>query len=173
MAEGDDAPHVIVARDGGFVTCLGRGISIGDRPRVRRTELDRLIGESRACRERWAHVREDATLQWFLRRLVAAGPRIAREDFRVIWLGDDELRIANASTPDSFYATIPQWGWPGHWFSTGTQLISLGGQHCTGFPCAQLFRTMFSIGTRRTETGSDCMATNLTYSCPHDFGALP
>ncbi len=36
-------PHVIVQRDGHFVTCLGRGMSVGPHPVVTRARLDALL----------------------------------------------------------------------------------------------------------------------------------
>lgn len=34
LSKNSDGPHVIVARDGGFVTCLGEGMAFGDLPVV-------------------------------------------------------------------------------------------------------------------------------------------
>jgi SEC-C motif len=75
-------PHVIVARDGGFVTCLGQGMSTGALPIVSRAHLDGLATRVERVREGLALARrrglDEAKL---LGRLESGGPAVSREDF--------------------------------------------------------------------------------------------
>lgn len=43
LDDGGEGPYVVLARDGGFVTCLGRGMRLGRLPALPRTRVDALI----------------------------------------------------------------------------------------------------------------------------------
>jgi len=82
LADGGEGPHVVVARDGGFVTCLGRGMSTGALPIVSRAHLDGLVSKVERVREGVALAKKrgfDETQ--LLTRIESAGPAVAREDF--------------------------------------------------------------------------------------------
>ncbi len=82
LAESDPSPHVVVARSGAFVTCLGASMSTGDLPVVPRAQLDALADKFQRIREGLDIARKrgfDETR--LLARIESAGPAVAREDF--------------------------------------------------------------------------------------------
>lgn len=81
--ENDPAgPHVVVARNGHFITCLGRGMSTGALPVVSRAHLDGLVSRVERIREGVALAKrrgfDEARL---LDRIESGGPGVPREDF--------------------------------------------------------------------------------------------
>ena len=75
-------PHVIVARDGGFVTCLAAGMKVGPHPVVSRAHLDALATKHERVRTGIALARKrgmDSSA--LLRKLTLVGPAFPREDF--------------------------------------------------------------------------------------------
>jgi len=56
ISDAPDPPHVIVARDGSFVTCLGSGMSPGDLPVVPRQRIDRAADRHEALKGRLAYI---------------------------------------------------------------------------------------------------------------------
>jgi hypothetical protein len=85
LAEGASPPHAIVAREGAFVTCLGAGMSVGDRPvvpfgrvRVHVERADVLAERQARATDLW---RDRAGVRALLQRCDDAGARLAREDF--------------------------------------------------------------------------------------------
>jgi len=82
LADGGDGPHVVVARGGAFVTCLGRGMSTGSLPVVSRARVDALASRAERVREGLALAKRrgfDETR--LLARIRTAGSAVAREDF--------------------------------------------------------------------------------------------
>lgn len=80
-----DSPHVIVARDGGFVTCLGSGMSVSGATRVPRDRLAEVDAELKAFRE--AELRaasHEGGARALLSRLWKRGATLTREDFQTI-----------------------------------------------------------------------------------------
>jgi hypothetical protein len=82
LEDGGAGPHVVVARNGAFVTCLGEGMSTGSLPIISRAHLDGLAVKVERVREGLALARkrgvDEARL---LGRLEEAGPAVSREDF--------------------------------------------------------------------------------------------
>jgi hypothetical protein len=82
LEDGGQGPHVVVARSGAFVTCLGRGMSTGTLPIVSRAHLDGLAVKVERVRGGIALAKkrgfDEARL---LARIESAGPAVAREDF--------------------------------------------------------------------------------------------
>ncbi len=82
LEDGGHGPHIVVARDGGFVTCLGQGMSTGALPIVSRAHLDGLATKVERVREGLALAkRRGLDASALLRKLESAGPRVSREDF--------------------------------------------------------------------------------------------
>jgi hypothetical protein len=82
LEDGGSGPHVVVARDGGFVTCLGPGMSTGALPIVSRAHLDGLVSKVERVREGMALARKRGFDQTrLLARIESAGPAVAREDY--------------------------------------------------------------------------------------------
>lgn len=81
LGDGPDAPHVIVARDGGFVTCLGPGMAVGDHPKVSRAQIDSAFDKSAQLDRFDARVAMRGGVTALLARVFDAGHRLAREDF--------------------------------------------------------------------------------------------
>jgi hypothetical protein len=82
LEDGGDGPHLVVARDGGFVTCLGRGMSTGGLPVVSRAHLDGLATRVQRVRDGLALARKRGVTQTeLLRRLESEGAAVSREDF--------------------------------------------------------------------------------------------
>lgn len=84
LTDRPDSPHVIVARDGGFVTCLAPGMSIGDRPRISRDRIDAALDETALYARAGARVAWRGGLIELMKRVLAAGYRLPREDFEAI-----------------------------------------------------------------------------------------
>jgi hypothetical protein len=85
VEKGPDTPYIIVARDGGFVTCLGKGMSVGEAVVVTRERLDRLCAERVEFRHALERVRNDTGIarQLFV-RMYRRGPGLSREDFHTL-----------------------------------------------------------------------------------------
>src|SRR5258708_6230897 len=82
LEEGSEAPHIIVARTGAFVTCLGRGMSTGVLPVVTRAHLDGLASKFQRVREGLELAKKRGVDETrLLDRIESAGPAITREDF--------------------------------------------------------------------------------------------
>ncbi len=83
LEDGGEGPHVVVARDGGFVTCLGKGMSTGALPIVSRAHLDGLATKVERVREGLALARKRGMGEsQLLERLESVGPNVSREDFK-------------------------------------------------------------------------------------------
>lgn len=81
LTERPGGPHIIVARDGGFVTCLADGMHIGDRPRIARAQIDAALDETALYDRAGARVAWRGGLVELMKRVLDAGYRLAREDF--------------------------------------------------------------------------------------------
>jgi hypothetical protein len=82
LTDSGASPHVVVARSGAFVTCLGADMSTGELPIVARAQLDALADKFQRVREGLDLARRrgfDETR--LLARIESAGPAVAREDF--------------------------------------------------------------------------------------------
>jgi hypothetical protein len=82
LDDGGAGPHLVVARSGAFVTCLGQGMSTGALRIVSRAHLDGLASKMERVREGIALAKkrgfDEARL---LKRVESSGPNVAREDF--------------------------------------------------------------------------------------------
>jgi hypothetical protein len=74
-----------VARDGGFVTCLGKDMSVSDHVVVTRERLDRLCAERVEFRQALERVRSNTGIarQLFV-RMYRGGRNLSREDFHIL-----------------------------------------------------------------------------------------
>jgi hypothetical protein len=79
-----DTPYVIVARDGGFVTCLGKGMSVGHTTVVSRERLDEITADRDELRDAIEHMRASGNVKQLFRRLYRSGRNLSREDFLVL-----------------------------------------------------------------------------------------
>jgi SEC-C motif len=79
-----DTPYIIVARDGGFVTCLGKDMSVSDHVVVSRERLDRLAAERDGIRQALGKVHDTGSSRQIFRRLYRSGPALPREDIRTL-----------------------------------------------------------------------------------------
>ncbi len=80
--EGADGPWIVVARDGAFVTCLGRGMAARGLPIISRAELDAWGQKHEEVRRRVALAVERGAIKGHLApRVSKAGRWLAREDF--------------------------------------------------------------------------------------------
>jgi hypothetical protein len=87
----DDArlgPFIVVARDGGFVTCLGRGMSSGALPIISRGQLDAISHKLADLRARidfaQTVVKTKGEQHRLMQRIQNAGHTLCREDFVAI-----------------------------------------------------------------------------------------
>ena len=81
-----DGPHLVLARDGGFVTCLGGGMSTGPHHVVSRAQFDSIAARHELLRERLAMVDkfsggDESKGHKLLSRIVKAGHGLTREEF--------------------------------------------------------------------------------------------
>jgi hypothetical protein len=82
LEDGGQGPHVVVARDGGFVTCLGKGMSPSALPVVSRAHLDGLAAKVERVREGLALAKRRGVGETeLLEKLESAASRVSREDF--------------------------------------------------------------------------------------------
>jgi hypothetical protein len=84
LERGPDTPHVIVGRDGGFVTCLGKGMSVGEHLVVSRERMDALTAEREDVRNAAARVRDTGNARRLYHRLYRGGRSLPREDIRTL-----------------------------------------------------------------------------------------
>jgi hypothetical protein len=75
-------PHVIVTRDGRFVTCLGAGMSVSDCPIVSRPQIDHASEKIEAMRATLADGQSGT--RRLCRRLLQRGSGLSREDFTAL-----------------------------------------------------------------------------------------
>jgi hypothetical protein len=78
LEDAPDGPHVLVTRDGRFVTCLAAGMSVTGCPVVSRAQLDRASERIELLRAALARSGEAEQLY---RRLLDGGSGLSREDF--------------------------------------------------------------------------------------------
>jgi hypothetical protein len=83
LEDGGQGPYVIVARDGGFVTCLGKGMRTGGLPIVSRAHIDGLATKVERVREGLSLAKKRGLDQSkLLERLETAASAVSREDFK-------------------------------------------------------------------------------------------
>ena len=83
LDDGGEGPHLVVARDGAFVTCLGKGMRTGALPVVSRAHLDGLATRVGRVREGLALAKKRGLDQSaLLERLETAASSVSREDFK-------------------------------------------------------------------------------------------
>jgi hypothetical protein len=82
-----EGPFLVVTREGRFVTCLGAGMSAGDRPIVTRGQLDGITAKVTSLRAR-VEAREklgpDGETGALVTRIMEVGPDLSREEFTAI-----------------------------------------------------------------------------------------
>jgi hypothetical protein len=82
VEDSGDGPHAIVARDGGFVTCLGAGMRTGALPVVTRAHVEALAVKLERVREGLALARRRGLdAKRAVSRLETTGLALSREDF--------------------------------------------------------------------------------------------
>jgi len=98
-----EGPFVLVTRTGRFVTCLSPGMHASNLPIITRLDLDTITAKHSVYREREA-ARARLTgpageAAFLLRRLLEAGPFLAREEFQALaalhpLIGDEYLAVS-------------------------------------------------------------------------------
>jgi hypothetical protein len=85
-----DGPFIIVARNGHFVTCLGKGMHVSNLPLVTRSELDTIATKVHTLRDQLKRAREvaptDSELAKLMKRVGKAGHAMPQEDFAALAL---------------------------------------------------------------------------------------
>jgi SEC-C motif len=82
LEDAPKSPHVIVTRDGRFVTCLGAGMSVSNLPVVSRPQIDHASEKIEALRATLAAGHSET--RRLLRRLLQRGSGLSREDFTAL-----------------------------------------------------------------------------------------
>lgn len=82
LEDAPGGPHVIVSRDGRFVTCLGAGMSVSGCPVVSRPQIDHASEKIEAMRATLAAGQSET--RRLCRRLVQRGSGFSREDFTAL-----------------------------------------------------------------------------------------
>jgi hypothetical protein len=86
-----EGPFIIVARNGHFVTCLGRGMHVSQHPIVTRGELDKIATKVHTLRDQLKLAREvvptEGELAKLMKRIGKAGHAMPQEDFEglAVW----------------------------------------------------------------------------------------
>jgi hypothetical protein len=82
LDDGGNGPHVVLARDGGFVTCLGEGMSTGGLPVITRARLDKMAMLVERVRDGLAFAKQRGVTDiQLIRRFEIEAESISREDF--------------------------------------------------------------------------------------------
>lgn len=81
LEHGAGGPHIIATRDGQFVTCLAAGMSVGDKPVIKRSTIDHWMKEVGGMRDAVGGLREAGAVRKLYDRLFRAGCNLSREDF--------------------------------------------------------------------------------------------
>jgi hypothetical protein len=98
-----EGPFVLVTRTGRFVTCLGRGMHVGDLPIITRAEFDALSAKHVVFQEREAArarlTGPDGGAEFLLSRLLESGPYLSREEFQALaalhpLIGDEYFKMS-------------------------------------------------------------------------------
>ena len=87
LGEEQPAPHVIVARDGAFVTCLGAEMSVGGAPVIPWERVAAISDRFRELRERmrdYKRLSKRTRTGALFSRVVTAGDGMSREEFRAL-----------------------------------------------------------------------------------------
>jgi hypothetical protein len=82
LEDAPGGPHVIVTRDGGFVTCLAAGMSVSGCPVVSRPQIDHASDKIEAMRAALAAGHSET--RRLCRRLLQRGSGFSREDFTTL-----------------------------------------------------------------------------------------
>ena len=86
LGPGTEPAWLIVARDGGFVTCLGSGMEPGDLPRVSHAQVKGLATRFEELRARLAYwescAESGGEMRRMIREIFEAGERLSRESMR-------------------------------------------------------------------------------------------
>lgn len=77
-------PHIVVARDGGFVTCLGAGMDTHDLPVIGRGKIEHLGSRYEGLREATERSRARSETRRLYRNVVEKGGALSREDFSAL-----------------------------------------------------------------------------------------
>lgn len=82
LADPEKGPFIVVARDGGFVTCLAQGMSKGSLPVITRNQLDAISGRVQKLKEglQMAVTLTGGRVDKLLTRIFTAGPTLTREE---------------------------------------------------------------------------------------------
>ncbi len=89
LEDGPEAPHLVLGRDGQFITCLGPGMAVSHLPIISRARLEGAKGQLAVLRERAAAAKQELGpegegLKVLFTRLMHAGPRLSREEFQAL-----------------------------------------------------------------------------------------
>ena len=89
LSERAAGPHLVLARDGGFVTCLGEGMFVGDLARLERGQLDAIARHHDQLRERLSMVErlsggDESKSNKLFGRIFNSGCQLSREEFLAI-----------------------------------------------------------------------------------------
>ncbi|HLH27751.1 MAG TPA: SEC-C metal-binding domain-containing protein, partial [Acidimicrobiales bacterium] len=111
---GPSPPHVVVARDGGFVTCLGGEMSTGTLPTLPWERVS--LWMNRADRIQEELDRADAVLETgelgkLLERVYRAGPALAREDFEQLMAVEPLMYGDFAKAIPEVYRSMQRFGY--------------------------------------------------------------
>jgi hypothetical protein len=102
LEDPEHGPFIIVARDGHFVTCLGKGMNPGELPLITRQKLDGIAVRVERLREQMEIARsireEKGRYRRLLARMMEGGDTLTREEFVelhawVPWLAHEYWRV--------------------------------------------------------------------------------
>jgi hypothetical protein len=82
--ERENSPHIIVGRDGAFVTCLAAGMGVHSAPVIARAQLDQMAEKFDVVRAALKRAEQGDESRRLLELLLSGGAALAREDFALL-----------------------------------------------------------------------------------------
>ena len=81
LEDREHGPHIVLSREGHFITCLAPGMHTGDLPVVSHGQFERHLEKASLLRDTLARIGEESETRRLAQRIMCAGSTLAREEF--------------------------------------------------------------------------------------------